>query len=147
MRYKKDICLKSLNTDLVNSRTSKFSKYPKRKRFVSGSPKKRRVDAATLASRIQLAEEKIDLTYSSIFLSIKWGLLFICFASLFKLGIAGHQRFERYQEVSTVLKQESKKLVSSQSRFDDIFTIGGVRRLLDEQQQFISPNRVRVVWR
>jgi len=34
-----------------------------------------------------------------------------------------------------------------QHRFDTLFTLGGDERLMDEQEQWIAPNRLRVIWR
>jgi len=42
---------------------------------------------------------------------------------------------------------ESGKLRQLQQRFDRLFTLGGDRRLMDEQDQWIAPNRLRVIWR
>ncbi len=111
------------------------------------SPNNQRVDAATLASTIQLQEQQRELIYSLIALAMKLGLLLIGTASLVKLGIASHQRVGRYSELSSVLNVESVKLISLQKRFDRFFTIGGDKRLMDENDQWIAPNRIRVIWR
>ncbi len=107
----------------------------------------KRVDAATLASRLQLQEQQRDLIYSLIALGMKFGLLLIGTFSLLRLGIASYQRVERYSELSSVLDVQNLKLLKLQKRFDTLFTIGGDRRLMDEQDQWIAPNRVRVIWR
>ncbi len=127
-------------------------KYPPRSR----SRKKRkqpvcentqRVSAASLASTLQLKQQKRELIYSLIALAMKLGLLLIGTASLVKLGIASHQRVGRYTELSSVLKVESANLVRLQDRFDRFFTIGGDQRLMDENDQWIAPNRIRIIWR
>ena len=109
--------------------------------------KTQRVDAATLASTLQLQEQQRELIYSLIGLFMKLGLLVIASASLVKLGISSHQRVGRYSELSSVLDIESVKLIRLQERFDRFFTIGGETRLMDENDQWISPNRIRVIWR
>ena len=78
---------------------------------------------------------------------MKLGLLALGSVSLLKLGLASQQRVDRYSELSSVLDVESVRLVGLQKRFDRIFTIGGDRRLMDEQDQWIAPDRVRVIWR
>ncbi len=105
------------------------------------------MDAATLASSLQLREHKRDVLYSFIALLIKVGLLAIGSVSIVKLGFASHQRVARHAEISSVLNLETSKLVKLQQRFDHLFTIGGDRRLMHEQEQWIAPNRVRVIWR
>jgi len=36
--------------------------------------------------------------------------------------------------------------LGAQERFDSLFTTGGEQRLIQEQDQWIAPNRMRVVW-
>ena len=111
------------------------------------SPPRKRVDAATLASNIQLREQRRELIYSLIALVMKLGLLLLGTTSLVKLGLSSHQRMGRYAELSSVLNVESVKLVKLQKRFDRFFTIGGDRRIMDENDQWIAPDRIRVIWR
>jgi len=106
-----------------------------------------RVDASTLASKIQLQEEHRELTYSLIALFIKSGLLLIALASSLKLGFASHQRIHRNNEIATVLKFEAENLARISSRFDRLFAIGGKDRLLEEQDQLIAPKSRRIIWR
>jgi len=120
---------------------------PRYKKYRSSLVQAKRVDAATLASRLQLQEQQRDLIYSLIALGMKFGLLLIGTFSLLRLGIASYQRVERYSELSSVLDVQNLKLLKLQKRFDTLFTIGGDRRLMDEQDQWIAPNRVRVIWR
>jgi hypothetical protein len=42
---------------------------------------------------------------------------------------------------------ETNKLHGLQQRFDRLFTLGGRDRLMDEQDQWIAPNRLRIIWR
>tara|TARA_B100000700_G_C14678687_1_gene684313 strand:+ start:136 stop:552 length:417 start_codon:yes stop_codon:yes gene_type:complete len=107
----------------------------------------KRIDAATIASNLQLQEEKRDLTYSLISLLMKSGFLFICIASLIKLGVSSNQRIARYSELSNVVDLEMAKMINLQRRFDRFFTLDGEKRLIAEQVQWIAPNRVRVIWK
>ncbi len=104
-------------------------------------------DAASLASALQLQEEKRDLIYSSIALLMKFGFFVIAIASLFNLAIASHHRVRRNLELYSLLDFESKKNKELYFRFDKLFTIGGKQRLLDEHDQWITPNSTRVIWR
>ena len=106
-----------------------------------------RIDAATLASRLQLREQRRELIYSCFALTLKFGLIASGAVSLVKLCVAYQQRHDRHSELATVLTAESSKLNGLQKRFDRLFTIGGGKRLLDEQDQWIKPNRLRVMWR
>ncbi len=132
----------------VDSRPTKRGRSRLNKfKSVDSSFKGKRVDAATMASAIQLREEKREIIYSFMALTMKLGLLALGVVSLLKLGVASHKRLGRYAEISRVLNGESVRLVHLQKRFDTLFTIGGDHRLMDEQDQWIAPNRVRVIWR
>ena len=78
---------------------------------------------------------------------MKLGLVSIGTVSLIKVCLAYQQRVDRYEEISAVLNVESSRLRGLQKRFDHLFTLGGDRRLMDEQDQWIAPNRVRIIWR
>ena len=119
----------------------------RKKRDTLVPSKQKRLDAATLAATLQLREQRRELIYSLIALAMKLGLLLIGTASLVKLAIASHHRVGSYKELSSVLNIESVKLNRLQERFDRFFTIGGDRRLMDENDQWIAPNRIRVIWR
>ncbi len=133
---------------LVETRPKNRSRRrPEKRNIKPVSPKNQRVDAASLASALQLQEQRRELVYSLIALAMKFGLLLIGTTSLVKLGISSHQRVGSYTELSSVLHVESIKLNRLQERFDRFFTIGGERRLMDENDQWIAPNRIRVIWR
>ncbi len=106
-----------------------------------------RVDAATLAAKIQLQDRRREMSYSLLALAMKSGLLLIGALTLFRLGLASHHILNRHLELSSVLNSEIVKLSKLRRRFDSLFTIGGERRLMDEQEHWIAPNRVRVIWR
>ncbi len=78
---------------------------------------------------------------------MKFGLLVLGGVSLVKLGIAYYQRVNRHAELTEVLDQETAKWLLKQKRFDRLFTLGGDRRFMYEQDQWIAPNRVRIIWR
>ncbi len=120
---------------------------PRKTKIKSITPQPRRIDAATLAANIQLQEQQRELIYSLIALALKLGLLLIGTTSLVKLGISSHQRIGRFTELSSVLDVEAVNLVRLQERFDRFFTIGGDKRLMDENDQWIAPDRIRVIWR
>ncbi len=106
-----------------------------------------RLDSSTIASQLQLQEEQRELSYSLIALIIKSGLLLIALVSSFKLGLASHQRINRNNEISAVLRLETKQLERLHGRFDSLFSIGGKDRLLEEQDQLIDPRSRRIIWR
>ena len=80
-------------------------------------------------------------------LTLKFGLLFLFGSSLVSLGLASHQRVNRNLELSYLLEKESKKFHRLRLRFDEMFTNGGEQSFFKEQDQWIAPNSVRVIWR
>ncbi len=107
----------------------------------------KKIDAFTKVSEFQKEELKRELLYSYVGLILKFGLLIVFATSLVNLGLASHQRVNRNLELSYLLDEESKKLHKLRLRFDEIFTNGGEQSFLNEQDQWITPNSVRVIWR
>ena len=105
------------------------------------------IDAFTQVSEFQKEEIRRELFYSYVALILKSGLLVVFATSLVNLGLASHQRVNRNLELSYLLERESKKLHSLRLRFDEMFTNGGEKSFFKEQDQWIAPNSVRVIWR
>jgi hypothetical protein len=97
--------------------------------------------------QISLASEKRELTCSLIALSVKACLALVVGVSLCRVAVAYQERMERQGELEAVLDIEKAKLSRARERFNQLFTLGGEQRLVREQQQWIAPNRLRVVWR
>ena len=105
------------------------------------------IDAFTQVAEFQKEEVRRELLYGYVALTLKLGLLFVFATSLVNLGLASHQRLNRNLELSNLLEKESKKLHRLRIRFDEMFTNGGESSFLKEQDQWIAPNSVRVIWR
>lgn len=88
-----------------------------------------------------------ELVCSGIGLTLKVGLGLVAVVSLVRLGGAYRERLDRYGEITAVLNIQQAKLNKAQQRFDNLFTTGGEQRLIQEQDQWIAPNRLRVVWK
>jgi len=88
-----------------------------------------------------------ELICSGIGLTLKVGLAFVAVVSLVRLGSAYRERLDRYGEITAVLNIQQAKLNKALQRFDNLFTTGGEQRLIQEQDQWIAPNRLRVVWK
>jgi hypothetical protein len=87
-----------------------------------------------------------ELICSTIGLTLKGSLALLACVSLIRLGGAYQQRLDRYGEVSAVHDIQEAKLLKARNRFDSLFSTGGEQKLLKEQDQWIAPNRLRVVW-
>ncbi len=118
-----------------------------RKIFTNQTSSNKKIDAFTQVSEFQKYEIRRELFYSYGAIIFKLGLLVVFASSLVNLGLASHQRVNRNLELSYLLEKESRKLYRSRLRFDEMFTNGGERSFLKEQDQWIAPNSVRVIWR
>ena len=107
----------------------------------------KKIDAFSQVSEFQKEEVRRELLYSNVGLILKFGLFIVFATSLVNLGLASHQRVNRNLELSYLLEKESKKLHILRRRFDKLFAIGGEESFLKEQDQWIAPNSVRVIWR
>ncbi len=87
-----------------------------------------------------------ELICSAIGLTLKLGLALVAGVSLARLAGAYQERLDRHGEISAVLEIQRAKLLKAQGRFDQLFATGGEQRLIEEQDQWIAPNRLRVVW-
>ena len=45
------------------------------------------------------------------------------------------------------ISENTERLQKLSRRFDQLFTIGGDRRFMNDQDHWIAPNSVRVIWR
>ncbi len=113
----------------------------------SNSSLNNKIDAFTQVSEFQKEEVRRELLYSYVGLILKLGLFIVFSTSLVNLGLASHQRVNRNLELSYLLEKESKKLHKLRLRFDEIFTNGGEQSFFKDQDQWITPNSVRVIWR
>lgn len=93
-----------------------------------------------------LSSERQELLCSLIGLALKVGLVVVAGVSLVRLATAYQERMERQGELSAVLGLERAKLSKARERFDHLFMVEGEQRLIREQNQWIAPNRLRVVW-
>ena len=108
---------------------------------------KERVDAVTRAALIQNQGDRRDMLCSGLALAVKIGLISLGGVSLVRLSMAYQERLDRHGELAAVVDVESNKLRGLEQRFDRLFTLGGRDRLMNEQDQWIAPNRLRIIWR
>lgn len=93
-----------------------------------------------------LSAERQELLCSLIGLAVKVGLVVVAAVSLARLASAYQERMERQGELAAVLDLERAKLSKARDRFDQLFMVAGEQQLIREQNQWIAPNRLRVVW-
>ena len=109
-------------------------------------PESQIISGGETAALQALSSERQELLCSLIGLSLKVGLVLVAGVSLVRLASAYQERMERQGELSAVLDLERAKLSKARERFDHLFMVEGEQRLIREQNQWIAPNRLRVVW-
>lgn len=102
------------------------------------------IEAGAAAS---LSQERRDYICSLIGLTVKLGLVVMAGVSLVRLAGAYQERMDRQGELAAVLELEQGKVAKARERFDTLFSVEGEQRLIREQNQWIAPNRLRVVWK
>ena len=102
---------------------------------------------ASLSSAASLSLERREKICSLVGLTIKSGLVLLAGVSLVRLAMAYQERMERQGELEAVLQIEKANLSRARDRFDQLFTLEGEQRLIREQNHWIAPDRLRVVWK
>ena len=67
--------------------------------------------------------------------------------SLIKLGYSSKVRLTRLREIEDSFLYEKYRFNLLTSRFDDLFSAEGQQRFMKDQDQIISRDIIRVIWR
>ena len=92
-------------------------------------------------------QQKQENFLSLVFLSIKICFSFITLISLFKLGYSSKLRLTRLREIKDSFSYEKYRYDDLSIRFDDLFSTEGEQRFMKDQDQMISRDIIRVIWR
>ena len=109
--------------------------------------KSRATDKKSLASAIQLKNDEQEDFISSIFLVLKISFFLLAIVSLIKIGYSSKVRLTRLREIKDSYLYEKARLKFLSSRFDDLFSFEGEQRFMKDQDQMISREIIRVIWR
>jgi len=91
--------------------------------------------------------EKQENFVSLVFLTLKICFSFLALISLFKLGYSSKLRLTRLREIQDSFSYERFRYNNLSSRFDDLFSAEGEQRFMKDQDQIISRDIIRVIWR
>ena len=83
----------------------------------------------------------------SIYLALKICLSLLAIVSLIKLGYSSKIRLTRLKEIQNSYLYEKSRYKILSNRFDDLFSSEGEQRFMKEQDQMISRDIIRVIWR
>ena len=92
-------------------------------------------------------QQKEDNFVSLIFLIIKISFSLLAIVSLIKLGYSSKVRLIRLREIQDSFLFEKYRFNVLTNRFDDLFSSEGEQRFMKDQDQIISRDIIRVIWR
>ncbi|MBO6973388.1 MAG: hypothetical protein JJ843_06170 [Prochlorococcus marinus CUG1434] len=92
-------------------------------------------------------QEKQDNFVSSIFLIIKISFSLLAIISLIKLGYSSKVRLIRLREIEDSFLFEKYRFNVLTDKFDNLFSSEGEQRFMKDQDQIISRDIIRVIWR
>ena len=92
-------------------------------------------------------KQKNDNFVSLIFLILKICFSFLAIISLIKLGYSSKVRLTRLREIQDSFLYEKYRFNVLANRFDDLFSAEGEQRFMKDQDQIISRDIIRVIWR
>ncbi|AIQ94610.1 hypothetical protein EW14_0587 [Prochlorococcus sp. MIT 0604] len=92
-------------------------------------------------------QQKQDYFVSLIFLIIKISFSLLAIISLIKLGYSSKVRLTRLREIEESFLYEKYRFNLLTDKFDDLFSSEGEQRFMKDQDQIISRDIIRVIWR
>ena len=92
-------------------------------------------------------QQKKDNFVSSIFLILKISFYLLAIISLIKLGYSSKVRLTRLREIENSFLYEKYRFNVLTNKFDDLFSPEGEQRFMKDQDQIISRDIIRVIWR
>ena len=100
-----------------------------------------------LDSAYKKKQQKQDSFVSLFVLIIKFCFSLLAIISLIKLGHSSKVRVTRLKEIQDSFSYEQYRFNVLTSRFDDLFSSEGEQRFMKDQDQIISRDIIRVIWR
>ena len=100
-----------------------------------------------LGATVKENQQKKEIFLSLVTLIIKMCFFLLATISLIKLGYSSKVRLTRLREIQESFSFEKSRFNVLTSRFDDLFTSEGEQRFMKDQDQIISRDIIRVIWR
>ena len=92
-------------------------------------------------------QQRQDDLVTLIFLIIKICFSLLAIISLIKLGYSSKVRLTRLREIQDSFLYEKYRFNVLANKFDDLFSSEGEQRFMKDQDQIISRDIIRVIWR
>ena len=94
-----------------------------------------------------MKNQKQENFISLVFLNIKICFSLLAIISLIKLGYSSKVRLTRLREIEDSFSYEKNRFNTLTNKFDDLFSSEGEQRFMKDQDQIISRDIIRVIWR
>ena len=104
-------------------------------------------DKRSLASAIEINYKEQEDFVSSVFLGLKVCFSLLAIVSLVKIGYSSKVRLTRLREIKDSYLYEKSRFDGLSRRFDDLISFEGEQRFMKDQDQMISRDIIRVIWR
>ncbi len=100
-----------------------------------------------LVSAFKKKHQEQENFVSLVFLIIKICFSLLALISLVKVGYSSKVRLTRLREIQESFLYEKYRYNDLTERFDDLFSVEGEQRFMKDQDQMISRDIIRVIWR
>ena len=107
----------------------------------------RTIDKESLSSSLQINYKEQEDFVSAVFLGLKVCFSLLAIVSLVKIGYTSKVRLTRLREIKDSYLYEKSRFDSLSRRFDDLISFEGEQRFMKDQDQMISKDIIRVIWR
>ena len=98
-------------------------------------------------SAFKIKQQKHENFVSLVFLIIKICFSLLAVISLIKLGYSSKVRLTRLREIQDSYSYEKFRFNLFTTRFDNLLSSEGQQRFMKDQDQMISRDIIRVIWR
>ena len=100
-----------------------------------------------IASALQKKYYEQEALVSSFYLGLKICFFLIATISLTKIGYISKIRMARLKEINESYLYEKSRFGILSSRLDNLLSSNGKQRFMKDQDQMISRDLIRVIWR
>ena len=104
-------------------------------------------DKKSLGSVRTLHYKEQEVLVSAVFLVLKVSFFLLAIVSLIKIGYSSKVRLTRLREIKDSYSYEKSRFDNLSRRFDDLISFEGEQRFMKDQDQIISRDLLRVIWR
>ena len=95
----------------------------------------------------EIYSEKHHEFVNSILIMLKGCFFILGTVSLLRIGYVSNIRITRLREIQNSYEHEKFKYNNLTKRFDELFSLHGQQRFMKDQDQIISRDIMRVIWR